>query len=1138
MSIGEVNVPSELDELFPLETVESELDKLFPLAEYAPELEPSPLEDFWEGVKRTPQLYLDALKKAGEFIADPSQPLVNFNRWGDAWTWIVRNLMSEPDLEDWKDQSPGRQLWTGTRAGALAGGVITAVAGGKSIVDTFRKYYQTTEKQVAWKYEFGVKPPKYIYDKAGRLIEMRGIRPSPKGPAGEWRVPKVSFRVPKAILDLGKEETVFRDSFTKFFQPRAGVVQTISKSSYQQVLYKHLEGVFKQAKIPNVPSAEVLPKVSEAINEALLELPLQLSSTQVANVAKEVFTNLLPLKIAELSSQYAPKPFKTITNLDHLSTFLDNAGLDTKSKNLIYQAVRKGRGVVDDITIQAIADDSIRREIADKPHLYPGELDAYVAYRKTLAEELRGAVDNWRVLGEKKVDTISIEEPSLLQAERVKLMLRETRELAHKHRLSGTSVSHITKMFTGKTDIRKLSEDEFEIVKGAMREWGVLFDKEVQQLDLLEKKYRGAGPWAYGLPAQRVFDLIGARHIHDKVERPYIMMAVERRVLYNNLKDWWKVVKGKGVEGKVFRFLNNTLLPNETLSPQELIVAQKMREITDNLADRMELSPEKRRENYIYNMFDAIARKEIKGKHPIPPEAQDAFRYGVPTKVFTPTLLERLGRKKDLVEDAWKAMRALIAFDLRYIYLDPVFKEVAPEINAWPNETARTYMQDWMEYAVSKRHTPIDDRLNDIINPFNEFITKATKGKVSFGANPMRTLGLLYTKGGYGAVMAFNAAVAIKNMTQQLLIDPLNRSPLTYPRAWMRFATSQGKELLKESLTLTERFPMESFDPHQIGTWLQKGMAFYRLVDYVNVSIAFLSGYDEATKYLGYSHDMAVKYADRLAMISQYSYRPIDMPEFMWKGGAPGRIAGMLQTWQINYFFNYLPELTYRLVTGKDTDGNPVSKYQQAGLLRHLIITGTFVYIMRKYAKVDFKRIFGPGVMNTQLGPSINLLLGLGAAAVGTAGGDYNLKKWGLKQVGKVFPTMFVPAGLQVKKIGRAYQEAAEGLKRDKYGRPVMDVALDTTFKSIFGQPAAVTQYWDAQQKVWELQDKIRTLQREGQAAHMQRDVKGEDKIRDRLAKLNTELSKWQQDLARIRQGEVPSFDKGTLKELERIFLP
>jgi len=318
-------------------------------------------------------------------------------------------------------------------------------------------------------------------------------------------------------------------------------------------------------------------------------------------------------------------------------------------------------------------------------------------------------------------------------------------------------------------------------------------------------KGRAAGVESWVVPAWRYMEVIGAKDIYDKVEAPYIAYQQEAHDKYRLFDELRKSVKGvKGSERRLFHYLNGTLPKDVVLSPEETTAATELRTILDDYAERLGLPPERRLENYIYHLFEASTQRALREKYPFIDEAHkdvpltdamiSALGMKVPKEIFTPTLLQRLGRKQGLVEDVWKAMKAVTSIDLRRIHMQPALEEVRPLIKGYP-ETSRSYINDWLSYGVLKQEPPLDKIINASAHRFTDFMERATKGKVSFGSNPMKTTGYVFTRLGYGGAIAFNLAIAGKNLTQELLIPPLLNNPVHFGQAYGDLFTAKGKYL-------------------------------------------------------------------------------------------------------------------------------------------------------------------------------------------------------------------------------------------------------------------------------------------------------------------------------------------------------
>jgi len=1062
------------------------------------------------------QTLVGGIERAGELTrtSSPYDPLSLAN-WGRSWTTIARLLPGQEDLAEWEEQDWKRQILTGAQIGVIAPLLYTLIQTGVASLADIRnafKYNKVLKKTVTK----AIREIKPKFTEPGQYQVYTAEPKYPGHPAtGIRRVPAQKVTGEEVVLPLVKGRPTTPPSMTvlaKQFE-RGGMAEVI-----------------KQVKAPFAVVETVKRDPLRVAIERLAKTQLRATvptSTVIEKTAVDIGKHI----VAGLPTTFKPQVAETM--IDQALKLIAAAIPQLKAFNSFTIPKRE---------VEAPVTELMKREFAERPLA-----EAEVAL-PPIRERAVGAVK----LPEKKVEV-----PPMKPGVKEEIIspitdhqMQTIQSLQGEKKFSPRLMRKATMAFADKPTVEALDEREAAaLIEGMkavpLRATGKPYIP-AHRGDLLPSDFftkgRAAGLESWGVPAWRYLEILGAKEeIYDPVEIAYIAYQREAHDKYRLFTELKKSVKGvKGSQQRLFHYLNGTLPERVTLSPEETVAATELRTILDDYADRLGLPPERRVENYIYHLFEASTQRELREKYPFVDEAHkdvpltdamiSALGLKVPEEIFTPTLLHRLGKKQGLVEDVWKAMRAVTSIDLRRIHMQPALEKVRPLVSAYP-ETSRAYINDWLSYAVLKQQPPLDKIINASTHNFTSFMERATKGKISFGSNPMKTTGYVFTRVGYRVARAFNIVFGGKNVRQQLLIPPLLHNPIHYGQAVGDLFTAKGQYLLKQSQVLTERFPMEAFDPKDVSKWLQKGMEPYKLVDWLNVSTAFLAGARDAVA-MNLPPDEVIKYADRIAKISQYSYRPIDMSRFMWQGGGVGRMAGMLQTWPINYFTNYLPELVHGTVTGYDTAGNKLPAYARGRLLEHLIIASLFIYGMYKFARVDFRKTFGPGVMPTYLAPTLSLTLALGQNAYGLMTNDYELQKDAQRKLSNSVP-IFIPAGLQTKKTLDAYKKLTEGVETDWAGKWRRNVSVDEAIKGVFTYPAERSDFWDTQNKVWELDGRMRNMNNQLLRLHnLGANYNRVQRLQDKLKGLGKQRRRFAEKLELIKQGYPTEDDREWIEKL------
>lgn len=1032
--------------------------------------------------EKPPSNIVAAIKKAGEITraGGPYDPL-SLKNWSKSWAWVNREILGDTDMPDWKDMTTAQHIWAGARVAVLPPAFFlllqTGVVGVKGLREMYRFWRASKmppERIVAAARQMKAKGKevKFIWREYGKAK----VGKAPLIKAKAQVVPKVPLGAPSMERVIGRGMAA-----------PAEIAQAV-KAKY---------AVTKVVKLPAAKDylrTFISPYLKGGAPRAA---PQAITSKATELVAKH--TEFLP-------PRFDPKIMETVATL--IAKDMPEA--------------------INELNIFAA-------KVPVQPEeVLPTEVKAAPIVKDAEEIQLRGFIE------------ASTQFASVTQSQ-----LHRINSLSESMNYNPRRMQRLLTLFASTTDLDKLSTEEADIVVRAMEAIPLTKHTKIPRiptdinvdkmvfLDFLEKPKRGVGViGAWGIPGHRVFDIIGARkEIYD----PIMKAVIDKQVELHNKRDYYKELVKEGtvatnlsrhqVDSLLFEYLNNTLPKGTTIPPELEAIGKKARVVLDEFADRIGLPPERRLQNYIFHMFEHALTPDA-GKT-ISEEVVSTFAAGIPKKVFTQTLLERLGKEEGLVRNFTRAMNAMTAIDLRKIHLEPAFEKARGYLPYYPEATQK-WVTEWLDVTVLKRPAEIDMYISNTLKPVDDFLIRASKGKLSLGINPAKTLAYIYTRIGYSGLMAFNIAMAGKNVTQQMLILPLLRNPANYALAWKDIVTPRGTFLLRQCQTLKERFPgLEGVDATNMNWWLRIGMIPYKSVDWLNVSIAFLAGYRDGQK-MGLSPEECVKHGDHLAVTSQYSYRLPDMPGYIWKGGGPGRVAGMLTTWADNYFGSYLPELFYRLYTGKDTEGNSINTVQRAGILTHVLTTAGFIYYMYKYRKIDFRKIFGPGVLPTYLSPALMNFIYLGKIMLGSQEESNRAKQ----QIGQNIKRFFIPTGLQSFKIHSALKNIADGFEKDSVGRFRRITSLEENIKSMYTYSAEKSEYWTVQETVWDLDAKINNIQKDVTRAALKGNRAKIQSLLEKAQRLAVKRNDFMMQLANLKQGLPRGKEDDLIRSLKELYLP
>ena len=147
---------------------------------------------------------------------------------------------------------------------------------------------------------------------------------------------------------------------------------------------------------------------------------------------------------------------------------------------------------------------------------------------------------------------------------------------------------------------------------------------------------------------------------------------------------------------------------------------KSLRNLTDEMIERVNVirehagqEPIKYLDGYVRYIYDLATQKNIKENHPLPPDVEYWTKKSTSEHVFNPTALKRKGKIEGLVKEPFKALKAMVAADLKQIYLEQpnlLFKEQMKELTKsgkLPVST-RVWAEGFMNAAISGFPSDLD----------------------------------------------------------------------------------------------------------------------------------------------------------------------------------------------------------------------------------------------------------------------------------------------------------------------------------------------------------------------------------------------------------------------------------------------
>lgn len=228
-----------------------------------------------------------------------------------------------------------------------------------------------------------------------------------------------------------------------------------------------------------------------------------------------------------------------------------------------------------------------------------------------------------------------------------------------------------------------------------------------------------------------------------KAQRSY---QVELPKEINRITEWAGRVPGAQSSQAIFKHLDGEKV---TLTPQEMQVANEIKQYLSGWADKLDLPQDKRVSNYITHIFEKdMIEKEF------PEELAKIIADKVPGSVYDPFTEQRLG-KQGYIEDVWRALDAYVKRGTRKVHMDPVLETVSKKANSL-EESQLKYLKAYID-RVNMRPTELDNLLDNSIKQVVGY---------KFGQRPTASLSRTGRRMIYRGTLGLNAGSALRNLSQ------------------------------------------------------------------------------------------------------------------------------------------------------------------------------------------------------------------------------------------------------------------------------------------------------------------------------------------------------------------------------------
>lgn len=463
----------------------------------------------------------------------------------------------------------------------------------------------------------------------------------------------------------------------------------------------------------------------------------------------------------------------------------------------------------------------------------------------------------------------------------------------------------------------------------------------------------------------------------------------------NKVTQWSKQVP-KDSGRAIFRYLDGQ---GQKLNPDELKVANEIKDYLSTWADKLGLPKERRITNYITRIFDKdLVQKEF------PDELAKLIRDKVPGSVYDPFTLQRLG-KQGYVEDVWQALDAYVKRAVRKVNMDPALETISKAADTL--ETSQyNYVKKYVD-RVNMRPTDWDNLLDNTIKQAIGY---------RFGQRPTTVISQKLRQAVYRGTLGLNPGSAIRNLTQG--VNTFAKLGTKYTiKGYLQLA-KQGTGELKKTGVLQDNFIQDRSLNATRKFWEgvdKKLWFFFDNAEKINRGSAYFGAKAKALDQ-GMNEAQAIEYAKDIVRQTQFTFGSIDTPQVLQSD-----IAKTLLQFQS---FNI--KQTEMLV-------NMVKNKEFAGLIRFGLASTAVLLTAGKALGLEPKDMipFG-GILTgqTKLGqtPPVKLagdIMGTIANLPDQYGGQPTFSDR-LGTFAKDF-VPFIPAGVQAKKSLEALRAMQEG---------------------------------------------------------------------------------------------------------------
>lgn len=572
------------------------------------------------------------------------------------------------------------------------------------------------------------------------------------------------------------------------------------------------------------------------------------------------------------------------------------------------------------------------------------------------------------------------------------------------------------------------------------------FDTVVSKFQTSVKKK--VGILDYVRTPDRVLRKIGLPNTAAMLRHSYESYLLELPAHIELIRSWSKRVSPKANEA-IFDYLDGQTTKDHfsgkihtKLAPNELTVANEIKDYLADWADRLGLPADDKISHYITHIF-GIGENETEFDE----DMAKIIDKKITKSVYDPFLEKRLG-KKGYRRDTWGALDAYVKRGVRKANMDPVLERLSMEAERL--ELSQMKYVKRLTDRVNMRPTEIDTAIDNTI--------KAVFG-YRFGQRPVASISRIARQAVFRYSLGLNFSSAIKNLTQGVN---------TYAKLGEKYTTKGYVKLLTrgshQELVDTGVLGQDMVQDKVLSStkkWLQRAdkslFLAFELAEKVNRGAAYFGAKAKALD-LGMDEIKAIEYAKKMVRDTQFQFGSIDTPV-----GLNSDIVKVL-----TQFMSYGVKQT-------EFAAEAISNKEWGGIIRYIVASMAIVYALGKVFNIKWTD-FVPGYSFLKFGgpPALALPIEVAKAALNVPDSFGNSRTL-MQKVTDVSNTVPFPAGIQAKKTYKGF----EALSNQDPSKKVENNAYNLIKGLVLG-PQNLETRKDIIQKIY---DNVQTLIQAGQTA-------------------------------------------------------